>query len=160
MANQPLKRNENLVPLSREHHAALLLGWKIKKGLHNGTELSRIKKYVSWFWENHLQPHQQAEESILFLDAEDSFEKQAESEHRDIENRILALDDALDETALLQIAETLEAHIRFEERVLFPHLEQKLAPEKLKEVGEQLREEEGHDAKENYEDPFWEKNTK
>ena len=37
-ATKPLKRNPNLVPLSREHHYGLLFCWKLKQGLANGTD--------------------------------------------------------------------------------------------------------------------------
>lgn len=159
MTNKPLKRNEHLVPLSREHHGALLLGWKIKKGLHNGTDENRIKQYINWFWENHLHPHQQEEERLLFLDKNDELVQQAIQEHRDIETLILNMEKTNSGNYLLDIAKAVESHIRFEERILFPHLEQILDKERLEQIGNELHNDESHNAKENYEDPFWEKNN-
>ncbi|MER3464637.1 MAG: cation-binding protein, partial [Chitinophagaceae bacterium] len=67
MANElkPIKRSEQLVPLSKDHHDGLLLVWKIKQGLKNGTALTDIATYVNWFWQQHLHDHFQQEEQFL-----------------------------------------------------------------------------------------------
>src|SRR5512138_3624231 len=62
---QPIKRSEQLINLSRDHHEALLFIWKIRKGLKNGTPLSLIGEYIKWFWENHLKEHFEQEEQVL-----------------------------------------------------------------------------------------------
>ena len=45
-ATKPLKRNPNLVPLSREHHFGLLFAWKLKQGLAKNTSLETMRDYV------------------------------------------------------------------------------------------------------------------
>jgi len=47
--SEPIKRNEALKPISRDHHHALLLGWKIRQGIKNKIPAERIKKYVIGF---------------------------------------------------------------------------------------------------------------
>src|SRR5690606_27308397 len=52
--NKPIKRNENLMPVSREHHATLLFCWKLKQGVKKEVSADRMKNYIHWFWKNHL----------------------------------------------------------------------------------------------------------
>ena len=63
---QPLKRHTSIVPLSKDHHHALLLCWKITQGLKKNIDVTRIKTYVDWFWENHVLLHFKIEEKYLF----------------------------------------------------------------------------------------------
>jgi len=42
--SNPIKRNEALKPLSRDHHHGLLLCWKIRQGIKLNIEPERIKK--------------------------------------------------------------------------------------------------------------------
>jgi hemerythrin HHE cation binding domain protein len=50
--------------------------------------------------------------------------------------------------------ELLTAHIRYEERVLFPYMEQNLSDETLSEIGKNLSAEH-HTEVEEYPDAFW-----
>jgi len=52
-----------------------------------------------------------------------------------------------------KLADSVETHVRYEERQLFPHLEKILTEKHLKFIGAQLKKEEI--AKDNYEDEFW-----
>lgn len=52
----PIKCNEFLKPLSREHHHALLLCWKIKTGISKGVSSKRIKTYADLFYKTDLLP--------------------------------------------------------------------------------------------------------
>jgi hypothetical protein len=80
----PIKRNDSLKPLSRDHHHGLLLSWKIRTGLTKKIEPKRIKHYSDWFYQNHLKPHFEIEEKYLFptLDHENAFVKKALSDHQ------------------------------------------------------------------------------
>jgi hypothetical protein len=74
----PIKRHISLQPLSRDHHDGLLLKWKINQGISKGVDISRIQKYVDWFFKEHLIPHFRIEEDHLFaLDKESASVKQA-----------------------------------------------------------------------------------
>ena len=48
--NKPIKRNPNLMPVSREHHATLLFCWKLRQGVKKDVSAERMKNYIYWFW--------------------------------------------------------------------------------------------------------------
>ena len=58
------------------------------------------------------------------------------------------------EALLTDYAELLTAHIRYEERVLFPYMEENLSDEVLSEIGRNLSNEH-HTEEEEYPDEFW-----
>jgi hypothetical protein len=157
MTAKPIKRNQSLVKLSREHHLSLLFGWKIRQGIKNNTAPSRIVPYAGYFREHHLLPHFREEEEILFIPASDPLVRRAKEEHIRIREHIESLlnfrDSALKEQLLL-LADELDKHIRFEERELFPHLEKILLPDQLERIGRQLQAA-GPEGEDLYEDAFW-----
>jgi iron-sulfur cluster repair protein YtfE (RIC family) len=61
-----MKRNDNIVWLSRDHHSGLLCSWKVRQGVKKEIEPGRIKNYILYFFENHLEDHFKAEEEVLF----------------------------------------------------------------------------------------------
>ena len=122
----PIKRHQSLVSFSKDHHFGLLLVWKIRQGLNKSVSPDRISDYVLYFFKEDLEKHFKAEEELLFckLPPEDVLRQQAEAEHREIYSLIARLTEQKQETALLiQFADALEKHIRFEERELFNHLQ-------------------------------------
>jgi hemerythrin-like domain-containing protein len=126
---KPIKRNPALVNLSKDHHFALLLIWKIKEGLKKPVQPERITQYVLHFFDTDLKQHFQNEENLLNkeLDAKDEMRRRTEEEHKEIREMIERLRKKGDDTLLLeQFASALEAHIRFEERELFNMLQEKL----------------------------------
>jgi hypothetical protein len=52
---KPIKRSEQLAPLSREHHDGLMYVWKIREGLKNGAAVGKLKQYTIWFWQQHIK---------------------------------------------------------------------------------------------------------
>lgn len=150
--SKPLKRDPKLQPISREHHHTLLLCWKIRKGFSRNIEIERIKKYSDWFFEVHIQPHFEVEEKYIFpvLGKENELVKKALSEHRRLKRLFNETENI--EASLSLIEEELDAHIRFEERVLFTEVQKAATQKQLKEI------EENHDElkfKDNSEDEFW-----
>jgi hemerythrin-like domain-containing protein len=133
---KPVKRSKQLAPLSREHHDALMFIWKIKEGLKNGTPPAIISGYINWYWKNNLQNHFEQEEKLLLphLPVNDDLAAQLKKEHETIRRLINKMDDS---SATL-LADTLNAHIRFEERQLFPHVERVVSTEQLNEIFGQL----------------------
>lgn len=121
----PIKRQEFLRPLSRDHHFGLLLCWKIRTGLRRSIEPSRIMRYVVWFFATYLSEHFAAEEKYLYpvLEGDNPDVRKALEEHRSIEN--LLNSGAEPAHVLPQIAEALENHIRYEERCLFNRIQEK-----------------------------------
>jgi hemerythrin-like domain-containing protein len=153
----PIKRHEAIVQFSREHHFGLLLIWKIRQGLKKGIELKRIADYVLFFFDEDLKDHFAEEERLLFTKLEDTdvLKLQALKEHEEINNLIDGLRKNDADTEQLNIfADTLERHIRFEERVLFNHLQSKLSDEELWTLAKEHPEREVNtDAK--WSDHFW-----
>ena len=131
---KPIKRHEAIQPLSREHHNGLVFCWRIRAGLSKNVETRRIKTYVDWFWANHLHQHFDAEEQYVFpvLEDHDDLLKRALAEHRRLETLITTETD-LTQT-LEAIANILEGHIRFEERVLFNKIQEVATDEQLHEI--------------------------
>ncbi|QKJ28214.1 hemerythrin domain-containing protein [Mucilaginibacter mali] len=160
MENKPIKRSEYIIVLSRDHHAGLLFGWKIKEGLRKAVPLPKILKYINFFWENHLKDHFREEEVLLFDRLDDDLSRQGKSEHRLLEQRLQQLNYYEHEAAAdyLSFAELLTKHIRFEERILFPHLEASLPEPVLRQAGEVLNAQHHVPFVDNYPDEFWNKN--
>jgi hypothetical protein len=123
MQHKPQKRHIALQPLSREHHFGLLLCWKIRMGFRNDVEPKRIRAYADWFFKNHLIPHFEFEETHVFSVLGHSHELivQALSEHKSLVALFEERHD--DKETLTKIETALEQHIRFEERILFPEIQ-------------------------------------
>lgn len=148
---EPIKRIEQLKALSREHHHGLLLCWKIREGIKRNIETERIKKYVDWFWDNHLQQHFKTEENLLFpiLGSQNELIQQALTEHRRLKRLFENKKDIHKSISLIE--EELEKHIRFEERVLFNEIQKVATPQEL----DKLYTKHNSDFQDNIADEFW-----
>lgn len=157
MKTKPIKRNKNLVVLSKDHHFGLLACWKVRQGINKEIEPDKIRKYILYFWDNHLDQHFQDEERLLF----DKNEKTTEAlqQHQAIRDHIQLIRNApiINPPQLNDWADLLDKHIRFEERELFPYLEQILPEERLKEIGQALLESHQEPMKDAWDDTFWER---
>ena len=154
----PVKRDENIKRLSREHHFSLLFCWKIRKGLKTDVATERIWKYVQYFWQQHLQPHFREEENIFFAPIKDRLVQRAINEHKYIKQQIEDLANYSgnnERKSLAKIADMVYEHVRYEERDLFPHLERKLSKEQLENIGEQIEKHHQTSLRDLYEDQFW-----
>ena len=152
----PIKRHQALVSFSKEHHFGLLLVWKIRQGLRNAISAERIGKYVLFFFNEDLKNHFKEEEQMLFdkLPVNDTLRIQAEEEHMEIYRLIEAITQSTnDEHLLRQFADTLEKHIRFEERILFNHLQGHISAGELEEISSRFSNSVDLDAR--WEDIFW-----
>lgn len=152
-----MKRDNNIIPLSRDHHYGLLFCWKIRQGIAKGIDPDRIRLYVLDFWKNHLERHFLEEETFLFRDVFDPLCTRATEEHRRIQGLILSIKDGGGwvKNNYTLLADLLDKHIRFEEREVFPFLEKRLTGERLSEVGVQLKRLHEQPADDLYEDAFW-----
>ena len=122
----PIKRHPSLASFSRDHHFGLLLVWKIRQGLTKGVNITRIANYVLYGFDNDLRLHFKDEEELMFsrLPELDPLRRQAENEHAAIYALVEALRSELtNHQSLTKFAQLLQEHIRFEERILFPHME-------------------------------------
>lgn len=151
MTNRPIKRVAELQGVSREHHHALLLSWKINKGIHKNIESERIQKYIHWFRNEHLKPHFEIEEKWIFpvLGNDHEKVKKALSQHV----RLLDLSlNASDHHDMHIFSNELKEHIRFEERDVFQKVQQVATQEELDLIAENHKEEKFC---ERTEDEFW-----
>lgn len=149
----PLKRQEALVQLSREHHFALLLCWKIKEGIKKNVASARIFSYVDWFYKNHLKPHFEVEEQTLFpvLGSSHSLIIEALNQHSQLIHWFEKSERNSD--TLISISQKLDEHVRFEERQVFEEIQKNATQQLLAEI---LQNNPHHEFVENNEDKFWE----
>jgi hypothetical protein len=136
-----MKRSEALKPLSHEHHHALFVAKVICDQEGAGDSKERFLE----FWRSESEQHFRVEEEILLpgsgLPGPDQDEEVARmlSDHLAIRRGAarLAADEA-SPAEIVELAERLRAHVRFEERELFPRIERELAPEALERLAAQL----------------------
>ena len=151
-----MKRSEHLQPLSHDHYHGLLTARRIREMLDEGVAPEDVAVFASRFWTEHLQRHFEEEEDFILpalyeVGAEELAERTLD-EHRSIREQVRSLSakDA-SHAALSQLADDLQVHARFEEREVFPALEQKASEEALHAIGEHLRREEDK--------PHWDPST-
>jgi len=124
----PLQRDPSLVPLSHDHHDALLRVFHIRQALRAGAELDAAATATRQFFARDLVPHFRAEEEVLLpvlrtaLGAEHPLLAMLVDDHRMLERLARDLDGS--PQRLSAFANLLERHIRFEERDLFEKLQQ------------------------------------
>ena len=160
MGEKPIKRNENIAKLSRDHHASLMFCWKLRHGIKFQIAPERMINYLTYFTTNHLNPHFQEEEEILFAPLKDDKVLRAIDDHLVIKNTIKKILNSSAEDqikGLATLADLVDKHVRFEERILFPHLEKELTEEQLENIGKIIKDD---PLKDNYEDEFWVKKAK
>ena len=156
MKQQPIKRSAQLKTLSRDHHIGLLFAWKIKEGLSKNVAPQRLKNYVNFFFENHLKIHFRDEEVLLFNRIDDNVCIQAKKEHQQLLRQLVNINNASpdNQDVYLELVKILNEHIRFEERVVFPRLEEILPISTLNLVNDFLEKDE-HGLVDDYSDEFW-----
>ena len=155
MAQKPIKRNKNIVALSRDHHHGLLLCWKIRQGLKMNVELKRIGNYIHFFWKTQMVEHFRKEEELLFSKIDGPVCDRVKDEHGIIRLLVDGIDrhDKNNRNSYIEFSNLLEQHIRYEERVLFPYLEANISASELEAIGKELEMNETHN--DVYEDEFW-----
>ncbi|MBI2730581.1 MAG: hemerythrin domain-containing protein [Sphingobacteriales bacterium] len=137
-----MKRNENLYPLSWQHHNGLLAVLILRKGVAKNADPALMSQFIQQIWKDELQEHFEAEEVVLkkFIERypllEVMFNKMIE-DHSQIKQSLDQLKNP--NTGLIKtFYQRLENHIRFEEREFFPLIEQTLNVSELEETGTKL----------------------
>ena len=138
------RRNESLIPLSHEHHDALMLAWRLRTGNLSKRDPELRAKHVSAFFEYRLINHMRLEEELLFpacravLGVEASLIEVLLSDHRELRAKAAAIKagahDQVDSFCVL-----LERHIRTEERQLFVLAEDRMKATDMAELGRQIK---------------------
>lgn len=137
-----MKRTPELTPLSHDHHQALFLAHRLRRA----EEPNDANTALLRFWRTHGRRHFEIEEGILLpawfaLDAgaDHVMAARVSAEHLTIRAFVRRAGSKGVELIELQKAgELLAAHVRFEERELFPLIEERLDAEALAELGREL----------------------
>ncbi len=142
-----MKRHPSLQPLSREHHRALLCWRELDQqlGMRRGANLRTATVALQRYWSSRFSSHMADEETLLLGLLSDALRSRLLAEHDTLRSLFCSLDDTLDSNGplaiddLARLAATLRAHIRWEERVLFPHLQSQVSTDELRLIGDRLR---------------------
>lgn len=137
-----MKRHAALTRLSREHHNALVLAKRAQRA-GGETEYSQIRlaaEIVDAFrWQ--IEGHFQMEEHSLLLPLEEAGQTlpvaRTLTDHAALRELVSRL-AAGDISCLNMFGNLLAAHVRFEERELFPLAESLLAAELLARIDQEL----------------------
>lgn len=140
-----MKRHQSLVAFSHHHHKALLLSQVLIKNSPPFKSLPNTPETkLKYLLNNHLDLliyHFDLEEKLLFpfiqkiTDRMNSIIDRILSEHKLVFNLIQKAKENLDlENTLDSLGKTLNAHIRFEERVLFEMIQKHLSSSELAEL--------------------------
>jgi hemerythrin-like domain-containing protein len=135
-----VKRDDALTPLSRDHHQALARALRLRRA--TADDAADVREDVLRFWADHGARHFRVEEDVLLpgcahrIDPEVPEVARVLTDHVWIRARMhdLAARD-LDLGELHELGKRLEAHVRHEERVLFPLIESSLEPAELTALG-------------------------
>jgi hemerythrin-like domain-containing protein len=143
-----MKRSPELRDLSEEHHNGLVAARNLRLAAQGERPLDEVVPAFLRQWEAEIQPHFRAEEAVLLPEfaqavaSEDPLITRILTEHVALRRHVLDLEQAAEERERLRLAAEigrgLEAHIRFEERVLFPAIEAALGGAPLQRLKERL----------------------
>jgi hemerythrin-like domain-containing protein len=135
-----LKRSEALAPLSRDHHQGLFVALTLKRA--DAATAAQARAAFLEFFEHEGGAHFRAEEEVLLP----AYARHGDPgrpevvrmlvEHVELRRRAQDLAGATepDVAQLHELGERLEGHIRHEERVLFPMIEEALPPDELERL--------------------------
>lgn len=144
-----LKRHSALVPLSRDHHGALVQARALRLAAAGTDDERREHPVVPTargfldFWERELRGHIADEERALLQrcrEVDAGGTDRVLAEHRELETLVAAIGAALsageDPAApMAQAGQLLDGHVRFEERSFFEGLQRTLSAGALEEIG-------------------------
>ena len=137
--NKKSSRNENLYVFSHEHHQGLIFTVRLRKAHQASSET--LKHYINDFWDNSLDSHFSNEER-LFLDliTDKELKQRFLKEHKQIRDLLRDIGDSEGEIVekAKRFGSLINDHIRFEERILFPWLQENLTLAELKKIGTSL----------------------
>ena len=156
-----MKREEQLQPLSQQHHNGLMAALLLKKGVDRQADPSVMDDFIISVWNAELRNHFLKEEVYLHphvLQIPSLMEKyeQMKTEHHQIRHVVDAIRNGDSGIALITEFHTLlEKHIRFEERDLFPFIQEHIQADQLNELGRNLQDLESK-ACSDYPVKFWE----
>ena len=129
-----MKRHPALEPFSRDHNLGLILARKLQR-----PESGAVAEFLA-AWDLEIASHFVDEEELLIpVIREESLATRLLDEHRLIRGLVACLPRTAG-----QVGSKLEAHIRWEERSLFPAIESAASESDLKELARRTDEVERH----------------
>jgi hemerythrin-like domain-containing protein len=138
-----MKRSAALAPLSRDHHHGLFAGLKLTRA--TDRDAAEAAAAFLAFWQAEGRRHFQIEEDLLLPSfarhgaADDPAVVRTLVEHVDLRRRAQDLERGEPPLeALHELGRRLSAHIRAEENVLFPLIEQTLPAGALDDLGQAI----------------------
>jgi hemerythrin-like domain-containing protein len=139
-----MKRSEALASLSRDHHHALVVAQKLRRAT-DATSRQARDAFLA-YWTDHGREHFRLEEELLFPayagygDPHDPLVLRALGQHVMLRHRAAALADGGTALpgSLEQLGAELAAHVRLEEREVFPLMERVMPTHELEAVARQL----------------------
>lgn len=135
-----MKRNAALIPLSHDHQHGLAVAFELRSATPETT--AEYRSAFLTFWHDEESRHFRIEEEVLLP----AFARRASADHEEIARvlvehveiraRVAELDEGeVSAERLQELSEIVEAHIRHEERVLFPLIEETLPADDLATLG-------------------------
>jgi len=156
----PIKRSEELQPLSRQHHNGLLFCLLLQKGLTKQADAEVMRDFIQHFWYKDLQQHFELEERYLvplkdkYHQLEPSLDRMMH-EHYELKSVINEISLNPTHQSIDELRKALDSHIRFEERELFPLMEETISLQERQKIGKLLGNEKDDNCM-NYSIKFWE----
>ncbi len=146
-----MKRHPSLRPFSDDHHQGLVNGRRLRRAASGvgGGSAETARDFLE-FWQRDTSLHFRKEEEVLLPvlaryggDLGERPILQMLTQHARIRGLAMQLSDELEqgeirEDTLRNLGEQLEAHIRLEEREVFPLIEETLPEHALQEVASRL----------------------
>jgi hemerythrin-like domain-containing protein len=144
-----MKRTPELRTLSEDHHHGLVQARQLRRATEADSAEAAVKGFLD-FWQKDTALHFRKEEEVLLpvmaRYGGDFFSEplvEMIEDHGRIRGLVMQLsDEAIGGNVRLEtlheIGERLEAHIRLEERVVFPLIEESLSKAALKELAARL----------------------
>ena len=137
-----MKRHTSLIKLSREHHRALALAKRARQADGGAIDVQAdLALEIAGIFKREIEGHFQAEENSLLPRLDKAGleipVKRTLSEHKALRELVAQLAEG-EISRLGKFGELLAAHVRFEERELFPLAESVLTTESLDLLDQEL----------------------
>jgi len=143
-----MRRHPSLIPLSHDHHNGLVQAVRMRRAATDGDASARLAAARDFmeFFRNEERVHLRDEEEELFplllrhVPSQPALLREARVQHVQLEGFARKLEIAVaagivDRETLAAAGELLEAHIRLEERQLFPLIEELVPDAELRSLG-------------------------
>jgi hemerythrin-like domain-containing protein len=138
-----MKRAEAMRQLSRDHHKALVVAQRLRRVEEPEVEACALE-FLD-YWRGHGRRHFQVEEEVLlpayerFATAQEEAVVRVLTDHVTIRRRATDIEaGAKSVRSLRELGTILDEHVRHEERVLFPRIEQTLPAGELENLAREM----------------------